>query len=58
MNSTINKAVVAVLSGVLTLIGEFGVQPEWANEGFISAAGTMITAGLVWLVPNKEEDDV
>lgn len=54
MNSTVNKAVVAVLGGLLTLVGEFGVAPEWATEGLISAVGSMVTAFFVWLVPNKE----
>jgi len=58
MNTTINKAVVAVLGGIVTLVGViFGVDiASWATPEVVSAVGGLLTAVLVWAIPNKEEE--
>lgn len=45
-----NKAIMAILGGVATLGGLLGldVDPE-----LISGAGSLLTALLVWWVPNR-----
>lgn len=55
MSTTINKAVVAVLSGLVTLGATFGLDLGIGEE-VIAAIGTAVGAFLVWLIPNKEAD--
>jgi len=56
MNTTVNKAVVAVLGGILTLIGVIAGESvvSWATPEIVSAIGGLITAGLVYFIPNAE----
>lgn len=56
MNTTINKAVVAVLGGIVTLLGViFGEDVlAWATPEVVSAIGGLLTAVLVWAIPNKD----
>jgi len=56
MNTTVNKAVVALLGSIVTLVSMFGVNVDWASPELIGAIGSIITAGLVYLVPNKKEE--
>ncbi len=56
MNTTINKAIVSIIGGILTLLGEFGIDPN-IPDGLVSAAGTMLTAVFVYLVPNKKPEE-
>jgi len=53
MSSTYNKAIVAFLGGVVTLVAAFGIDVSWASPELISGVGSFLTAVLVWLVPNK-----
>jgi len=54
MSTTINKAVVAILTGLVTLLMTFGIDLGIGQET-VAAIGTAIGAFLVWLVPNKED---
>lgn len=54
MNTTVNKAVVAILGGVVTLAATAGLDLSWASDGLIQGVGTMVTAFLVWLIPNSD----
>jgi hypothetical protein len=56
MNTSVNKFVVALLGAVVGLVGEFGLDVSWAGDGMIAAVSSIVTAGLVWLIPNKEAD--
>lgn len=47
-----NKATAAVIGGAITTV-LVALFPEWGQE-VTGAIGTLVTAGLVWLVPNKE----
>jgi len=53
MGSSYNKAIVAILGGVVTFVAAFGIDVSWATPELISGAGSFLTAVLVWLVPNK-----
>ena len=48
-----NKAIVAFLGAAVTLAAAFGVSVDWATPELISGVGGLITAVLVYLVPNK-----
>lgn len=48
-----DKAIVAFLGAALTLAAAFGVNVDWATPELISGVGGLITAVLVYLVPNK-----
>ncbi len=52
MFSSIDKAIVAILSGIVFLAAEFGLDVP-ISEGVIAAIGTVITSILVYFVPNK-----
>lgn len=56
MFTSVDKAIVAVLGGVLTVVAEFGVDTSWATEGLVSGVGSMLTALMVYFVPNKETE--
>lgn len=53
MNTEFNKAVVALLGSILTIAATFGLKVDWATPEMISGIGGLITALLVYLVPNK-----
>lgn len=57
MKQTAHKAIVAAISGILTLAGIiFGVDftKEYGiSEGEIGALGTVLTTLLVYFIPNK-----
>lgn len=59
MNTTINKAVVAVLGGFVTLVGVVWGEDviSWATPEVVSAIGGLITAALVYLIPNKDPEE-
>ena len=50
-----NKAIVAVLGGLVTVLAPFipGIEDVMTPE-MIGALGTMFTAFFVYLIPNKE----
>lgn len=52
---TAHKAVASILTGLATLFAEFGIDPEWLTDGFITAAGTLLATILVYQIPNKEK---
>ena len=52
--SEYNKAIVALLGGIVAMLGVFGVEPSWLNENLVEAVATALTPILVYLVPNKE----
>ena len=49
-----NKAIVGVLSSLVTLLAMFGLDFEVSQE-LIGAVGTVITGVVVYFVPNKSE---
>lgn len=57
MNTTVNKAVVAFLTSLVALIGALQLADlSWATEGLVAAVGAVVSAFLVWLIPNKEPE--
>lgn len=57
MNTTINKAIVALLGSLVTLAGVFGLELDWVSDEVIGAAGAILTTLLVYLVPNKKSEE-
>lgn len=53
MSTTINKAVVAVIGGLITIAAAFGYDFDIGEETVV-AFSTLATAFLVWLIPNKD----
>lgn len=53
MNTTINKAIVAILGGLLTVLATFGLDLDISDE-LLSGSGAVLTGVLVYFVPNKE----
>lgn len=53
MVTTIDKAIVALIGGLLSVAATFGVSVDWATPEMIAGVGAVITALLTWLVPNK-----
>lgn len=51
--SQYNKAIVAFLGAMVTLAATFGLTVDWATPEVIQAAGGIVTAILVWAIPNK-----
>lgn len=49
----VNKAIVAILGGVVTVAGiVFGADVSWATPELIAAVGSVLTSFLVWRIPN------
>ena len=48
-----SKAIVAFLGAAATLAAAFGLNVDWATPELISGVGGLITAVLVYIVPNK-----
>jgi len=55
LNTNVNKAIVAVIGGIVTLLAQFGVDVSFLTEPLIGAIGATLTAFFVWLIPNKEK---
>lgn len=54
MFTTIDKAIVAILSGVIYLLSYLGViPPDFVSPETIAALAAVITPALVWWIPNK-----
>ena len=48
-----NKAMVALLGAIATLVGAFGIDTStFASQELIAAISTMLTTILVYAVPN------
>ena len=54
MNTSVNKAVVALLGGIVTALGAFGVNFDWLPPDWQVTATALITAVLVYMIPNKQ----
>lgn len=54
MFSSIDKAIVAILSGIVFVAAQFGLDLP-VSESVISAIGTVVTAVLVYFAPNKQQ---
>lgn len=53
--SKYDKAIVAFLGALVTLLATFGLELSWASEELIAAVGSVISTALVYLIPNKAE---
>ena len=47
------KAIVAIVGGIVTLASNFGSEMPENVLSFINAMVPVLTAGLVWLIPNR-----
>ena len=56
MFTSIDKAIVAVLGGAVTIAAAFGLDLGIGEAG-VTAIGSALSAFLVWLVPNKVSTD-
>lgn len=52
--SQYNKAIVAIIGGIVVLLGAFGINPVWLDEGVQQSIAAILTPILVYLIPNKE----
>lgn len=54
---TADKAIAALITSLLALIGLFGVSTGWATPSFIDGIsvvlGAVVTAATVYFVPNR-----
>ena len=56
MFTSIDKALVAVIMGIITLTSAAGIAvPEFLNEEWVVTAVAVVTPFLVWFTPNKEK---
>lgn len=53
MFTTIDKALAALIGGILTIVATFGIDVAWATPEIIATFGAVLTAVFTWLVPNK-----
>jgi uncharacterized membrane protein (DUF441 family) len=57
MHMTAHKAVAAFLTSLVALVAMFGVSTDWASpsliEGVSVVLGSVLTAAMTYLVPNK-----
>ncbi len=53
MITTFDKAIVALLGAVLSIAATFGLKVDWATPEVVSSIGGILTALLVYIVPNK-----
>ena len=53
MITTFDKAIVALLGGVLSIAAAFGLSVDWATPELIGTIGSVITGILTFLIPNK-----
>lgn len=54
MITSFDKAIAAVLGGVLSIVAAFGINVEWATPEMIGIAGSVLTGILTYLIPNKK----
>ena len=48
-----NKAIAAFITGVLGLLGQFGIDPEWATPELIAAVTAVLSTAAVYFLPNR-----
>lgn len=52
MFTSIDKAIVALLTSLLTILAAFGLETS-TYQPLIAPVGAILTTFVVWLVPNK-----
>ena len=53
MITTFDKAIVALIGAVLSILAAFGISVDWATPEMIGIAGSVLTGVLTWAIPNK-----
>lgn len=53
MITSFDKAIVAMLGGILSIAASFGLSVDWATPELIGTIGSVITGILTYLIPNK-----
>lgn len=53
MITSFDKAIVALLGALLSIAAAFGLKVDWATPEVITSIGGVLTALLVYVVPNK-----
>ena len=54
MFTSIDKAIIAALGAILFFITEYtNIEPDFITEDLIQSIAAVITAALVYFVPNK-----
>ncbi|MEM6780226.1 MAG: hypothetical protein AAF569_00010 [Pseudomonadota bacterium] len=55
MFTSIDKAIIAILGAIVFLVSEYtDLEPDFISQDIIQSAAAIVTAALVYLVPNKE----
>ncbi len=47
------KAIAAIVGGIITILAQFGIVVPESVQGIVSAILPVLTAGAVYLIPNK-----
>ncbi len=54
MFTTVDKAIVAVIGAVVFFVSEYtDIEPDFVTEELIQSVSAVLTAILVYIVPNK-----
>jgi len=47
------KAITAFLTGLVGLLAQFGIDPDWLSSELVSGATMLISPILVYALPNR-----
>ena len=53
MITSFDKAIVALIGGLLSIAATFGLEVSWATPEMIGTIGSVITGVLTYLIPNR-----
>lgn len=54
MITTFDKAIIGLIGSALSIAAAFGLNVSWATPEIIGTIGSVITALLIYIVPNKK----
>lgn len=54
MITTFDKAIVALIGALLSILAAFGINVDWATPEMIGIAGSVLTGILTYLIPNRK----
>lgn len=53
MITSFDKAIVALIGALLSILAAFGISVDWATPEMVGIAGSILTGLLTYLWPNK-----
>ncbi len=54
MVSSFDKAIAALIGSILTILAAFNIHVDWLTPELIGTIGSVVTALLTYLVPNRK----